>query len=379
MKFLGDFFKKVKDHFIPSSRNVYRPHVLRRPWLVFFLAVILTAEGVFVFDLIGRQAAFNFLASVLPGEVIALTNDERADNDVGQLREDASLDAAAQAKADDMAAKGYFAHVGPDGKEPWAWITGAGYSYRSAGENLAVRFSDSRDVVQAWMDSPTHRANIVKPIYEEIGVGVAQGTFQGEPATFVVQYFGTPYGSGLASAANPTPLAQAAPAVQTQETGLQTSAPEVQGAETQTTPVTEETTAVPPQETSSEQPTVSAPVSASAPAEAASRPSETPWSSFARELTRGDVKPGVGVLWVLGGVAAFLTVALALAFFVHIQVQATDMLVGGAVVAVVAISFLALNVKTPYAEHATYQAAAVFGAVPHSGGFIDSAAAADEQ
>ncbi|HVU79861.1 MAG TPA: CAP domain-containing protein, partial [Candidatus Paceibacterota bacterium] len=141
MKFLGDFFKKFKDHFIPSSRNVYRPHVLRRPWLVFFLAVILTAEGVFVFDLIGRQAAFNFLASVLPGEIIALTNDERADNQVGQLRENGQLDAAAQAKADDMAASGYFSHVGPDGKEPWAWITGAGYSYRSAGENLAVRFS----------------------------------------------------------------------------------------------------------------------------------------------------------------------------------------------------------------------------------------------
>ncbi|HVU80335.1 MAG TPA: CAP domain-containing protein, partial [Candidatus Paceibacterota bacterium] len=231
-----------------------------------------------------------------------------------------------------------------------------------------------RDVVEAWMESPTHRANIVKPVYEEIGVGVAQGTFQGKPATFVVQYFGAPYESGLASAP-PAPLAQAAPAVQAQEASPQASAPEVQGAETQAAPVPEESSPVPEQET----PAASAPVSASAPAESVSKPSENPWSSFARELARGDVKPGVGVLWVLGGVAAFLTVALALAFFIHIQVQATDMLVGGAVIAVVAISFLALNIKTPYAEHATYQAAAVFGAVPHSGGFIDSAAASDER
>jgi hypothetical protein len=375
MKFLKDFFRHAKDHFIPSPRNVYRPHVLRRPWLVFFLAVILTAEGVFVFDLIGRQAAFNFLASVLPGEVIALTNDERADNSVGQLRENGQLDAAAQAKADDMAANGYFSHIGPDGKEPWAWITGAGYSYKSAGENLAVRFSDSRDVVEAWMNSPTHRANIVKPVYEEIGVGVAQGTFQGKPATFVVQYFGAPYESGLASAPEPSPLAQASPAPeQTREAAPAGAAPAVQGAQTQDTSAADD--AAPAQE----MPAVSAePEAAPVPAQSASKQSETPWSSFARELVRGDVKPGVGVLWVLGGVAAFLTVALALAFFIHVQVQATDMLVGGAVIAVVAISFIALNIKTPYAEHATYQAAAVFGAVPHDGGFIDSAAASDEQ
>ncbi|HVV14943.1 MAG TPA: CAP domain-containing protein [Candidatus Paceibacterota bacterium] len=381
MKPVKDFFRKVKDHFIPSARNVYRPHVLRRPFLVFFLAVILTAEGVFVFDLVARQYAFNFLASVLPGEVIALTNTERVDNNVGRLSENALLDAAAQAKADDMAAKGYFSHVGPDGKEPWAWITGAGYGYNSAGENLAVRFSDSTDVVNAWMASPTHRANIVKPVYQEIGVGVAQGTFQGQPATFVVQYFGTPLSTGLAAAPEQRLAVASAPAAP-EEAASPASAPagaaasaDVQGAETQEAAAE----GTPPVEEQPQAATAPEPVTASAPVEAASQHSQTPWSSFARELVRGDVQPGGAILWVLGGTATLLIIALALAFFVHIQVQATDMLVGGAVVAVVAISFLALNVKTPYSEHANYQSAAVFGAMPHSGGFIDSVAASTQQ
>ncbi|HWB33727.1 MAG TPA: CAP domain-containing protein, partial [Candidatus Paceibacterota bacterium] len=197
-----DFLRKLKDHFIPSKRNVYRPHMLRRPWLLFFLTIVLTSEAVFVANLIARQSAFNFVAAVLPGEVIALTNDQRSANSVGQLTENADLDAAAQAKAEDMAAKGYFSHVGPDGKQPWDWITSYGYSYQAAGENLAVRFEDSSSVVSAWMASPTHRANIVKPVYTEIGVGVAQGMYQGAPATYVVQYFGEPREAGSPASAN---------------------------------------------------------------------------------------------------------------------------------------------------------------------------------
>lgn len=356
---MRNFFKKVVDHFIPSPRNVYRPHMLRRAWLIFFLAVILTAEGVFVFDLMSRQAAFNFLAAVLPGEVIALTNDERAAYQVSTLTDNALLDAAAQAKAEDMAAQGYFAHIGPDGKEPWAWMSEAGYTYRSAGENLAVRFADSRDVVNAWMASPTHRANIIKPVYTEIGVGVAQGMFQGEPATFVVQYFGTPADVAVAAPISPQPISVA------QESLPGASSAQVQGAET------EAATSAAPAAADVR------PAAPEAPSQTVALPqSDSPWSSFARELVRGGVYPGGAVVWVLGGVAALLLLGLALAFFIHIQVQATDMLVGGAVIAAVAISLVALNVKTPFVSRDTSQAAAVFGALPTTGGFIDSTAAA---
>lgn len=134
-----------------------------------------------------------FTAAVLHSDIVAFTNIERAHSELSSLTESSVLNAAAQAKANDMAAKGYFSHTGPDGQLPWHWFVEAGYDYRYAGENLAVRFSDSREVVNAWMASPTHKANIVKSQYQEIGIGVAEGVYQGMPATFVVQFFGTPH------------------------------------------------------------------------------------------------------------------------------------------------------------------------------------------
>ena len=367
MSFVGDFFRHITDHFVPSSRNVYRPHLLRRPWLLFFLTVVLTAEGVFVASLLARQSAFNSVAAVLPGEIISLTNDERAAYSVGQLTENSLLDAAAQAKANDMAAKGYFSHVGPDGKQPWAWVAGAGYSYQDAGENLAVRFVDSTDVVNAWMASPTHKANIVKPVYTDIGVGVAQGTFQDQPATFVVQYFGTP----RTSVATNQETGSAAAALQQGAVVAAASLQDIRGrsASTTTTPspqVAGASTVAPPET----QTTV-----------VQSQP-QSPWSSYARELVRGDVQPSATVFWILGGIAALLIVGLALAFFIHIQIQATEMLVGGAVIAVVALSLIVLNTNTPLSPATPLnqtQAASVFGALPTSGGFIDSVSATVHQ
>jgi hypothetical protein len=102
------------------------------------------------------------------------------------------LERAAQLKADDMAAKGYFAHNSPEGLTPWHWFKAAGYNFVYAGENLAVRFYDSVDVVRAWMDSPGHRANILNSHFTEIGIGIAEGTFEGRPTVFVVQMFGSP-------------------------------------------------------------------------------------------------------------------------------------------------------------------------------------------
>jgi hypothetical protein len=333
-----DFFRKLKDHIIPSERNVYRPHMLRRPWLIFFVVVALTTESVFVFDLVARQSAFTFLSAVLPGEVIALTNTERAQNNAGALAENPLLTQAAQAKAEDMAAKGYFAHVGPDGTEPWVWIRSAGYTYQYAGENLAVKFTDSREVVSAWMASPTHRANIVKPQYTEIGIGIAEGSFRGEPATFIVQYFGTP--RGVAAAPSQQLASVASATVQAQE--------QVAGAEV----VAESAVPQPAHE-------------------------ESPWSSFLRGMLDTQTNSDMAVLWVLAGVASLLIVGLAFTFFVHIQIQPTDMLVSAAVVVVVTLAFIALNTQVvPITLTQTNdQTAAVFGAVPTMGGFVDANAA----
>ncbi len=134
----------------------------------------------------------NNLASVISGVVAMLTNEARTDEHLGALTENELLARGAQMKADDMAEKGYFAHVGPDGSAPWKWFNEAGYKYQYAGENLAVNFTESEDVVTAWMNSPTHRANILRQEFTEIGIGIATGTHKGKRAVYVVQFFGKP-------------------------------------------------------------------------------------------------------------------------------------------------------------------------------------------
>ena len=159
-----------------------------------FLVVVLLAGGHQAFIYLANNPQ-NLLAAVSASDVVFFTNEERTRGGVSALVEDERLDRAAAAKAADMVGRGYFAHVGPGGQQPWEWITTEGYAYQFAGENLAVRFQESQDVVDAWMASPSHRANVLKTQYTNIGVGVAHGLFEGKPATYIVQYFGTPASS----------------------------------------------------------------------------------------------------------------------------------------------------------------------------------------
>lgn len=131
------------------------------------------------------------LAAVLPSVLVLMTNTERDEANLPQLQTSEKLQFAAQMKANDMAAKGYFAHTSPEGITPWFWLNAAGYSYEKAGENLAVNFADSNDVVRSWMDSPTHKANILSEKYREVGIATATGVYKGREAIFVVQFFGT--------------------------------------------------------------------------------------------------------------------------------------------------------------------------------------------
>lgn len=146
------------------------------------------------------------VSTVLPSAVVELTNEERADESLKPLRRSATLDTAARMKAQHMAKNEYFSHYAPDGTSPWYWFDQSGYKYVHAGENLAIHFTDSSEVVDAWMDSPTHRANIVNGNFTEIGVGTAKGTYQGYDTVYVVQLFGAPAATPVVkSAAVPTP------------------------------------------------------------------------------------------------------------------------------------------------------------------------------
>jgi hypothetical protein len=186
---LKDHFKK---YFVPHDQNDHKPHLLRKESALAILLVILVVE----FGMVGQTLLLlnksGFLAAVLPSVLVSLTNQDRSQMQAQPLVTNALLEQAATLKAQDMAAKGYFAHVTPEGHEPWYWLQKVGYSYQDAGENLAVDFYDSAEVQNAWMNSPTHRANIVKKEYSEIGIATAEGMFQGHHAIFVVQFFGKP-------------------------------------------------------------------------------------------------------------------------------------------------------------------------------------------
>lgn len=182
-------------------------HVLAKQVMVGVLSFVVLLETLALLGGLGVLGApGSNLASVISGVVAMLTNEARTDEHLGTLTENELLARGAQMKAEDMAEKGYFAHVGPDGSAPWKWFTEAGYQYQYAGENLAVNFTESENVVAAWMNSPAHRANILRQEFTEIGIGIATGTHKGKKAVYVVQFFGKPAAGVLA----PTPDARVA-------------------------------------------------------------------------------------------------------------------------------------------------------------------------
>ena len=121
------------------------------------------------------------------------TNRHRAENGRPALRHVAALDVAAEAKLKDMFDRQYFAHESPTGEGPADVIEAAGYAYVTVGENLALgNFADDRELVQAWMDSPGHRANILEAKFTELGVAVGRGMYEGRMTWLAVQEFGKP-------------------------------------------------------------------------------------------------------------------------------------------------------------------------------------------
>ncbi len=128
--------------------------------------------------------------------IVQSTNDHRESNGLIPLRLNAKLSKAAEAKVNDMFAKQYFEHESPDGKSPADIIRAQSYEYIIVGENLALgNFKDDQVLVQAWMDSPGHRANILNGKFHEIGVYARKGMYEGKEVWLAVQEFGAPLSS----------------------------------------------------------------------------------------------------------------------------------------------------------------------------------------
>ena len=107
--------------------------------------------------------------------VTALMNAYRADAGMGPLRLDLKLTKAAESRMQDMADGGWWGHESPEGTAPFVWITASNYNYVVAAENLAAGFETARLLVQSWLESPGHRANILNPMYADCGIAVIEG------------------------------------------------------------------------------------------------------------------------------------------------------------------------------------------------------------
>ncbi len=181
--------KKLKTLFIASKENNYQPCVLHSDFL---FPLIL---GFFILRIIALPLYYHFpksafFAKIVSSEIVSLLNNERQTLGLSSLEENSQLTEAAISKAQDMLKQDYFGHKSPSGVPAWYFIEAAGYRYQVAGENLAIGFLDSSEVHQAWNNSPLHKQNLLDPRFQEIGVGVAIGDFQGNETTVVVQLFG---------------------------------------------------------------------------------------------------------------------------------------------------------------------------------------------
>jgi len=187
---LQNFKINAKKFLLPGEENEYRAGIFSGNFLIYLIiavAILKIGFALFIWSFSGNP----FYADITKTALVALANEERAKNNLPALVQNPILEKAAHMKAMDMVEGGYFNHISPSGINPWYWFNKAGYNYKYAGENLAVGFLESDEVQNAWLASPTHKANIDNNKYQEIGIAVLKANFQGNPATLVVQLFGT--------------------------------------------------------------------------------------------------------------------------------------------------------------------------------------------
>lgn len=154
-----------------------------------------------------------FFADITRSQLVQMLNQTRKSMGLNALTENTKLDQAAELKANDMIANGYFNHTSPSGVTPWYWFSQTGYAYKYAGENLAIGFYDSAEVYDAWLNSPSHKENMISPHYSEVGTAVVNG-FGSSNAIVVVQLFGTQ--KTAASSTKTTPQTQPKPETETE-------------------------------------------------------------------------------------------------------------------------------------------------------------------
>lgn len=187
--------KHFKDFFIPHHGNGFLPHSLH-PRRLMFYTVAAIAVKMILFILIFTYPIEVWLSPDIAQEqskqIIKLTNEFRATKNIFPLKENSLLDQAAYAKVQDMLVNQYFDHISVTKKGLSDWLKISGYKYSVGGENLAMGFLSADDVMQSWLASPSHRANLADPEFKEIGTNVVAGAFMGADTTLAAQIFAAP-------------------------------------------------------------------------------------------------------------------------------------------------------------------------------------------
>ncbi|MFZ2126239.1 MAG: CAP domain-containing protein [Candidatus Microsaccharimonas sp.] len=184
--------KQLRHALIPHKGNHYRPHLVRLHGITAVLVLALFVQLGYGFLTAGRLEVLGRVSNISVSDLLTDTNEERAKDELPALKINEELSQAAFLKARDMFANNYWAHTSPSGVTPWKWLGDAGYNYDVAGENLAKNYPTADATVAAWMNSETHRANIMNSAYQDIGFAVVDGMLDGRDTTLVVAYYGTP-------------------------------------------------------------------------------------------------------------------------------------------------------------------------------------------
>lgn len=209
--------KSTKPHHV-GHKNEKRSKRFLKVYAPYIPLLIIVGLGMFLsnyseFKHNSNKNVLSYATNVGDDGLLDATNKARSANSLPALSMNTVLDRAAQTKADDMASRNYWAHNTPDGKEPWYFIEQAGYGYYKAAENLAYGFDSSKSTVSGWMNSPSHRENVLDSELSEVGFGIANvPNYQGKgPQTIVVAMYGKPLTLATpATAQNPAPATKPA-------------------------------------------------------------------------------------------------------------------------------------------------------------------------
>lgn len=170
--------------------------IAEQNYIAWKVIVFLTAFALATTLVPGKNAEEPGLTS---GNLLEIMNQDRTRYGLGPLTLNIKLERAALAKARDILENSYFAHTSPLGYKPWDFIKNQDFRYSFAGENLALNYTNIYELEKDFLESESHRENLLSPLFSEVGIAVVQGLYQGRPAVVTVQLFASETNKSYAS------------------------------------------------------------------------------------------------------------------------------------------------------------------------------------